>query len=312
MGNFFGKKETWEEEIARWEAEVVPEDLQGTIEAPVTLIGMRDSFHLKMLQLDKDVLEYFQNIDIFNCKESELEKNGFYKCVDNRLLKKHVYYEGYFHGLSCSSESLESRNPRTFESMQKPCIPLPFRAFLECFREINNFKDLLDLLPADSGYRKMIKDGFLFADLACQIHYGTPITAENVNWHIDAPNSILHLATAIYGKRGLHFEHEFPDDLDEMERPKRKKEFFWNEPGDVYLSSPHVFRHGVEYTRTKDYDDRIMAIQARFLIKEYPEEDRKTVTTAVKNWLESKDIRLPNLTEIKDKEQELINSEATN
>ena len=55
-----------------------------------------------------------------------------------------------------------------------------------------------------------------------------------------------------------------------------------------------------------------MAIQARILIKEYPEEDIKIVTTAVKNWLESKEIRLPNLTEIKNKEQELINSEATN
>lgn len=297
MGNLFGTKKTWEDEI-------IPEDLQDTIEAPVTLIGMRDSFHLKALQLDRDVLEYFQSIDIFSCKESELEKNGFYKCVDHRMLEKHVYYEGYFHGLT-SSESLESRNPRNFQKMEKPAIPLPFRAFLECFREINNFKELLDLLPTDSGYRKMIEDGFIFADLACQIHYGTPVTGEQINWHIDAPNSILHLATAIYGKRGLHFEHIFPDEVDEMERPKRKNEFFWNSPGDCYLSSPHTFRHGVEYTRTKNYDDRIMAIQARFLIKEYPEEDSKVVTTAVTKWLESKEIRLPNLTEIKEKEKTL-------
>jgi hypothetical protein len=37
-------------------------------------------------------------------------------------------------------------------------------------------------------------------------------------------------------------------------------------PGSTYLTSPALFPHAVEYTQAPSHDERILAVQARFLV----------------------------------------------
>ena len=39
----------------------------------------------------------------------------------------------------------------------------------------------------------LIRDGFTFADLAIQVHWGDAIAADNAFWHADTSASAIHL-----------------------------------------------------------------------------------------------------------------------
>merc|ERR1711977_518007 len=52
---------------------------------------------------------------------------------------------------------------------------------------------------------RLIREGRLFADCAVQVHYGDAIEPpRRLGWHADAPNSLIHMAIALHGRRALH------------------------------------------------------------------------------------------------------------
>ena len=100
-----------------------------------------------------------------------------------------------------------------------------------------------------------------------QVHYGQD---EPGGWHVDASNSLLHIGVSIRGVRTLLCEvHE-----DAIRRPRApgaaagerpvRREALW--PGTVYVATPALFAHAVEYTSCAAFEDRILAVQARFLL----------------------------------------------
>ena len=110
-------------------------------------------------------------------------------------------------------------------------------------------------------------DGRAFGDLAVQVHYGD---REPGVWHNDALNSVLHLGVSVRGKRFL-LSRQFEGGKPRTARVELAA-------GSVYLSSPALFKHAVEYPSSA-YEERILAVQARFLlsVQEYTdlEEDWK-------------------------------------
>lgn len=118
----------------------------------------------------------------------------------------------------------------------------------------------------------------MFADVAAQVHLRDAIPDEEVRYHVDRGNSLLHLAVSVRGHRTLHACGELVSDDDTLaaddvaaeaaeaaantasHRPVIK---FPQAPGDVYLSSPYLFPHGVEYPECATWDSRIIAVQCR-------------------------------------------------
>jgi len=106
-----------------------------------------------------------------------------------------------------------------------------------------------------------MKRQFHFADIAVQVHSGDPIDENHIGWHSDAPNSTLHLALSIRGKRCLHsrLAKGIADEAMALEKHPQ-------ESGCVYVSSPFAFPHGVQYSEAQSWEDRIVAVQIRFLL----------------------------------------------
>lgn len=205
----------------------------------------------------------------------------------------HKYYEGYFHALSTTSGPFVSINPRSGLDFDKPAAPVRLRAFVEAFRRVNdawihaalsggNADDADDADnddPVRQGLWSLYKQGHHFADLAIQYHFGEEIGAEQVHWHKDSVNSALHLAVSLQGRRALHTRHSTTpdeananaDSADADHDPaasmhKTQTHTFWQEPGDVYVSTPYVFGHGVQY-EGGSWGQHVIAIQCRFLIQ---------------------------------------------
>ena len=84
-----------------------------------------------------------------------------------------------------------------------------------------------------------------------QTHYGAD---EPGVWHSDSANSLLHMAVSVRGVRSL-----LSMDDDGHTRSCLLP------PGSVYLTSPALFPHAVEYANAPSHDERILAVQARFL-----------------------------------------------
>eukprot|EP00494_Astrolonche_serrata_P028190 UN28455 len=66
----------------------------------------------------------------------------------------------------------------------------------------------------------------------------------------------MHIATALRGRRALHFMTRTESDSQHNKA--------WNDVGDVYISNPHLFRHAVEYPECK-WKNRVVAMQSRTL-----------------------------------------------
>jgi len=261
---------------------------------------------MQTFKLSEEVYQYLSSLPMFTCEEKDIQSHSYFPCVDYPQLTDHKYYEGYFHSQP-TSKPVKSLHPRKGHEYLKPAAPLPLRAYFHCFRQINSewSNDLKNKLiklaeniraeekklqPPNGSSKnekkdedelekkaeedelenatdlilRLISTDCLFGDLAIQFHFGQRVGDDDLGWHSDASNSILHMATAIHGKRALHSHRckkiTAKDTVDIVE---------WQNPGDIYLSSPTFFMHSVEYPENPTWDTRIIAIQARFLVTSF-------------------------------------------
>eukprot|EP00051_Salpingoeca_urceolata_P028255 m.485875 g.485875 ORF g.485875 m.485875 type:complete len:311 (-) comp24052_c0_seq1:88-1020(-) len=262
MGNLFSAVPS-ASSPARAEADVREQDADVTADA-VDVREQTTMAPLLVAQMDPDVLAFLQEDTFCQASPEQLTELDYRRNVDYPQLPEHVYFEGCFHGLK-QSKPTESMHPRLGYDVAKAASTRRVRAFLAAVRQCNRgwLMSLASRLPKSKEgllVRRLIKEGKVFGDVAIQMHAGDPVRPGDLAWHMDAANSILHLALSLRGSRTLHAkpgmgradtDHEFPQ-----------------EPGSVYLSTPFTFMHSVEYHCSKeDYDDRIVAVQCRFLCK---------------------------------------------
>ena len=207
-------------------------------------------------EIGPSLLQRFQQLPMFSCPEPELEKFGMNQAVDYPRRKQHIYHEGYYH-TQFHSKPIFSRNPRSGVDFNKPAAGEFINSFYETMRKINKkaFDDLSNQLQQSALSRspdapehdicgllsKWISEGFYFSDLSIQIHYGTAINDDQLFWHSDAENSLIHLGLTVRGRRVLHSKRaEYPDALvAEVTEDQR--------PGSLYLSTSTLMNHAPEY-----------------------------------------------------------------
>ena len=158
--------------------------------------------------------------------------------------------------------------------------------------------------PVLGHLHKLYQRGMHFADLAVQVHFGDEVDAGHAAWHKDAINSSLHMALSLGGNRALHTKH--------VTNPADKsiaKHVHWQQPGSVYVSSPYLFGHAVQYEQCT-WDTRIIAVQCRFLMQledlrqlSFAGEDALAETLA--SVMSTHRIRVPDLEMVKAVEAEL-------
>eukprot|EP00808_Paulinella_micropora_P000021 g53676.t1 len=233
----------------------------------------RAAVAINQMQVAKDVLQYLQELSIFQAPEEELENRfNVARCVDHPNDPEHVYYEGYYHSLP-SSRPFYCMNARWGEDEYRPAAPVRLRAFYESLRRLNQawisaLSEELQAWPLNGStlgraVSTYLNSTRLFGDLAIQYHAGAPIAGHSVAWHHDLSNSILHFSLGLHGRRTLH-TWLFENSKDEHEKGQDKQ--FLLGPGDVYLSCPSLFVHGLEYYAAPDWaSDRVIAVQARFI-----------------------------------------------
>eukprot|EP00546_Thalassionema_frauenfeldii_P020828 CAMPEP_0178900898 /NCGR_PEP_ID=MMETSP0786-20121207/3720_1 /TAXON_ID=186022 /ORGANISM="Thalassionema frauenfeldii, Strain CCMP 1798" /LENGTH=400 /DNA_ID=CAMNT_0020571935 /DNA_START=129 /DNA_END=1331 /DNA_ORIENTATION=+ len=265
--------------------------------------GPQKSTPLVMIRdaLDEAVHQRFLQEHLYSCLEAELNQISE---LDNRVNFPVYIYEGYYHSLP-TNETVFSKNPNPMigKDFMKPAASPFTRAFFDAFRFVNReiFNTLkLNLLQASSYHRctngktasdeahmtrkgedvcyllaKWIDHGCHFGDLSIQIHYGEGNEEKlksGAAWHMDAENSLLHLAVTLRGNRVLHSmriqqpmknnningNHVRPPaaTLKEILEPQK--------PGDVYLSSSTLMQHAPHFGKC-DYSTRVIAIHARIL-----------------------------------------------
>merc|ERR1712142_617956 len=198
--------------------------------------------------------------------------------------------EGYFHGRS-EPNSIKSLNPRNGKNMNKPAGPARIRAFIQATRQKN--EKLLAKVAAcfdeKSSIRKLFESENIFCDIAIQIRYGSGILGQELQWHLDSFNSMLHMAVALHGVRTLHSKtkKENSNLVTKYENIQR--------PGDVYLSSPAAFEHAVGHN-TVERGDRVVAMQCRVLVNMGELKEGLDKIAAI---TKQKQFCLPNLQEVK-------------
>jgi len=222
--------------------------------------------------MGSDVLDYLNEAPLFSMDAQQLEAEGFTKSVDHPSIPGHVYYEGYRHASRTNTPVL-SMNPREGCEMPKLAAPKELCAFLEATREVNAalFTELARQLTehangerpnhASALLAQCIHEGRHLADCSIQVHCGDAVPAEAVAWHTDAPNSCLHMAVSIRGRRGLHTRLAVESSLSSPE----ESEVEWQEAGDVYTGCPATFQHAVEYVEAP-WASRMVAVQCRMLL----------------------------------------------
>eukprot|EP00656_Telonema_subtile_P000011 TRINITY_DN10003_c0_g1_i7.p1 TRINITY_DN10003_c0_g1~~TRINITY_DN10003_c0_g1_i7.p1 ORF type:complete len:296 (-),score=53.02 TRINITY_DN10003_c0_g1_i7:614-1501(-) len=203
--------------------------------------------------MSPEVLAYLHQAPLFSMSEDELIAVGFDRCVDHPNIPDHIYYEGYRYAATVD-HPLQTMHPRKGGTMTRSAAPKELRAFLEAVRQVNRelFSELrLRLLEhfethgsgASELLAKCIDEGRHFADCSVQIHSGSEVPAEAVGWHVDAPNSALHLAVSVRGSRALHANLAETADL----KAAVEGTVQWQHPGDLYAGCPATFNHGVQY-----------------------------------------------------------------
>lgn len=181
-------------------------------------------------------------------KESECEQNTSYDKVGG-----HTYYEGYFHAVN-DKDTVCSVHPVYGVEVDKAPASERLVKFIHAFQDLNKpwMDKFYKQLPHDKIgdiFRKWIDNRWHFADIAIQIHHGTQVSGDNIFWHSDTVNSLLHMAITINGDRCLHTKtNKFPQ-----------------HKNNVYVSSPWSFIHGVTYEEC-DQANKIIAVQCRFLM----------------------------------------------
>lgn len=154
--------------------------------------------------------------------------------------------------------------------MRKPPASKRLRGFSEALRRCNRktLQSLSEACPVGSKLQNALQDGRAFGDLALQIHWGDAVGPEDVQWHVDAPNSALHMAVArlrrlrrlpchevsLHGRRTLQMKLRDPFALETHVVSERQ------EPGDVYIGNPAAFEHGLQY-EAATWDRQFYAIR---------------------------------------------------
>lgn len=161
--------------------------------------------------MSEEVLQSLLQENFFTSgpEQSSLEEAGYDKCIDYPHILSHIYFEGYRHACSVDRRSIKSIHPRNGRIVQKLAAPLKLHAFCEAFRRKNSAwsSQLIDTLGAIDGgapaatLAKILQEGRHFADLAVQLHYGDEIEGENIGFHNDGPNSLVHLSLINYSRR---------------------------------------------------------------------------------------------------------------
>ena len=122
--------------------------------------------------------------------------------------------------------------------------------------------------PAAAVIVKLLEDNRHFADLSSQIHFGDEVLPERAVFHNDGPNSAMHVALSINGRRSLFWKgSKDPAFLDDVHSAAPSGYEIHEAPqvaGSVYLSSPFIVSHGVGYPRAS-WDNRVIAVQCRCL-----------------------------------------------
>ena len=288
-------------------------------------MSVRGAWCIQESSISDELLSHLQsNINFVSLEEKELESNGFTRCIDMPSIPNHIYYEGYFHGLSSTSGAVNSMNPRLGLNMMKPAAPISLRAFINSFKELN--KIWINNAVKDTFIEKLGLSLNLFCDFAVQIHFGDHIDDKSIGWHMDSVNSMLHLAISLHGRRALYYktnkdmvklnnneEKANDNDDDKKERIKIK----WQNAGQVYLSSPYAFMHGVEYPKC-EWKDKIIAIQCRWL---FDMDQYNLIIDHHKEWiivmnqithnLRNANVKIPNLSQVIEMEQKIAKKQTS-
>jgi hypothetical protein len=268
-----------------------------------TAHGLDGPVAMQRMCMSDALLEYLFADEIFACDESRLGDCGFVSCCDHPRVPGHKYWEGYFHGRP-EHRPFRSINPRKGNTFDKPAAPLRLRAFLAACRSANA-SWLEQVATADAvpdEFTALVKRGQAFGDMAVQVHHGDAIKDDDVSYHVDGINSCLHLALSLRGTRTLHCRLGAAPVTHFNDLSHRAYTFA---AGDVYLSSPSAFPHGVEYP-TASWDTRVVAVQCRLLFTreqqarleaEHPER-LAALRAAVTEAITSAAFRVPTLPEV--------------
>lgn len=215
-------------------------------------------------------------LESFPSEEGSLRNIGCEDCVDHPACPDHKYMEGYFHAVANSFNSeLDSIHPRLGCAFKRRPAPAPVFAFCEAFRRANaqlfeGLKQDLKTSRNAATLADVLESQRHVADLSVQVHWGDKVPAEHVAWHIDAPNSFLHLALSLSGTRALHARRHVTQgrvSQNCLVGHEDEREVLWQEQGDAYLSVPCCFPHAVEYPAC-DWRNRILAMQIRLFLNE--------------------------------------------
>ena len=281
--------------------------LVGKFRTPLVMIN---------LKLDETLHDYFiAKEQMFSCNQSELDN---IKTLDNRVKLPVYIYEGYYHSMPVADD-IYSRNPNPLIGVDfmKPAATASLRSFFIAFRRVNRniFEPLQEALFSSSRKRcptnpeqdicyflaSWIKQGKVFGDLSVQIHYGEGNDKRfGQGWHVDAENSLLHLAVTFRGSRILHSKRCREDHglADEILEPQHA--------GDVYLTSSALMVHAPKFFSTS-FEDRVIAVHARILYttaelqqfrKYKTEESWTSLTSILAEHLSRADVKLPNLRQV--------------
>eukprot|EP00658_Telonema_sp_P-2_P030425 TRINITY_DN22976_c0_g1_i3.p1 TRINITY_DN22976_c0_g1~~TRINITY_DN22976_c0_g1_i3.p1 ORF type:complete len:282 (+),score=66.86 TRINITY_DN22976_c0_g1_i3:151-996(+) len=220
-----------------------------------SLMAVRLPAFVNQSRLSSQVLEYLQSADLFRLDETHLTAHGFDKNIDHPWIPNHVYYEGYRHASRCAS-AVSTMHPRAGVDHPKAAAPKELRVFLEAVRVVNAglFGEMRERLeeqgcPASQLFAQCIAEGRHLADCAIQVHWGDAVPAESVGWHTDAPNSAVHMAISVFGKRVLHAELAGS----EVAIDAAEKRADAQTAGDVYVACPATFSP-VSYTHLRAHE----------------------------------------------------------
>jgi len=190
-----------------------------------------------------------------------------------------------------------------------PVVAPALMAFAEAFRHKNacaffTIEERLNIL--DSKVAKTcasaFREGRHFGVWEVQRFYGTH--KRECGWHIDGATSLMHLAVTLGGQRDLKVEYACGS------KPKdpTKKETATMTRGDVYLSSPFLFHHGVQFKESSRFEDASLSIQMRIGFTSKSESqwinhmrngEMLAVANVIADVLEAAPVEMPSLDEVK-------------
>eukprot|EP00419_Tripos_fusus_P010111 CAMPEP_0172662748 /NCGR_PEP_ID=MMETSP1074-20121228/5530_1 /TAXON_ID=2916 /ORGANISM="Ceratium fusus, Strain PA161109" /LENGTH=313 /DNA_ID=CAMNT_0013478681 /DNA_START=28 /DNA_END=969 /DNA_ORIENTATION=+ len=254
---------------------------------------------------------------LFECLPSDedgFERNGFEHCVDIKGLPGHKYMEGYFHAMPGRHEqTVPSVHPRWGCPLDRRPAPLQLSAFCAAFRQVNaemlcSLQRTVERISKRRGLAPVMQRQACFADLSVQIHWGDEVPTQQAAWHVDAPNSFLHLALGLQGRRALLAQRRKVPRVPGQPRSEVGTETLWQEPGAAYLSTPCCFPHAVHYPQTT-WEQRIVAVQCRLLLTDdelFAVDNREALDTdphatlaqAIFRHLSQAHLQIPSLAEV--------------